>query len=61
MSGAEDRPENYHRLSWDLAEDNGSTKVTLTQSGASSAEQAEQFEANWRNMLDSLRDVAEAG
>jgi protein-S-isoprenylcysteine O-methyltransferase Ste14/uncharacterized protein YndB with AHSA1/START domain len=61
MSGAEDRPENYHRLSWDLAEDNGSTKLTLTQSGASSAEQAEQFEANWRNMLDSLREVAEAG
>jgi uncharacterized protein YndB with AHSA1/START domain len=59
MSGAADRPENYHRLRWRLDEDDGSTTVTLVQSGASSEEEAEQFKANWRTMLDSLRDVAE--
>jgi uncharacterized protein YndB with AHSA1/START domain len=61
LSGADDQPENYHRLSWRLDEDNGSTQVTLVRSGAAAEDEAEQFKTNWRNMLDSLRDVAEGG
>jgi uncharacterized protein YndB with AHSA1/START domain len=61
MSGAEDKPENYHRLTWQLDRDGSSTKLTLTQSGASSAKEADQFKENWRTMLDQFRDVAETG
>ena len=59
MSGAEDVPENYHRLTWRLKPDGDSTRLTLTQSGASSAKEAEQFKSNWRTMLDLLRDIVE--
>lgn len=60
MSGAEDTPENYHRVTWQLDRDGASTKLTLTQSGASSLEEAEQFKESWRTMLDQLREVAQA-
>ncbi len=59
MSGAEDKPENYHRLTWSLAPDGDATELTLVQDGASSAEEAEQFERNWGQMLDALRQAAE--
>jgi uncharacterized protein YndB with AHSA1/START domain len=61
MSGAEDTPENYHRVTWQLDQDGSSTKLTLTQGGATSAKEAEQFKESWRTMLDQLREVAEAG
>lgn len=61
MSGAEDKPDNYHRVTWQLDGDGSSTKLTLTQSGASSAKEADQFKENWRTMLDQFRDVAETG
>lgn len=59
MSGAKDVPANYHRVSWRLQPNGDSTTLTLTQSGASSAKEAEQFKSGWRTMLDQLRDVAE--
>jgi uncharacterized protein YndB with AHSA1/START domain len=49
-----------HRLRWKLDDGDGSTKLTLVQSGASSAEEADQFKQSWGAMLDQLRDVAEA-
>lgn len=60
MSGVEDTPENYHRVAWHVDQDGSSTKLTLTQNGASSAKEAEQFKESWRTMLDRLREVAEA-
>lgn len=60
MSGAEDKPENYHRVRWMLDEQDGATKLSLRQTGATSAKEAEQFKTNWQTMLDKLRDVAEA-
>ena len=59
LSGGEDKPENYHRLTWRLDADGDTTKLTLVQSGAKSAKEAEQFAQSWRAMLDQLRDVAE--
>lgn len=58
MSGAEDVPENYHRVDWSLDEDGESTDLTL-EMPVDSEEQAEEFESNWGAMLDSLKDVAE--
>jgi uncharacterized protein YndB with AHSA1/START domain len=50
-----------HQLRWKLDDAEGSTKLTLVQSGASSAEEADQFKQSWGAMLDKLREVAESG
>lgn len=48
-----------HELDWRLAEDEGTTKLTLVQKGATSEEEQEQFRATWSGMLDALREAAE--
>jgi hypothetical protein len=59
MSGDEDLPENYHRLSYDLEPAGEGTRVSLEQDGNSSAESAEHSTANWQSMLDGLKRAAE--
>jgi uncharacterized protein YndB with AHSA1/START domain len=59
MSGKEDRPENYHRVRYELAESDGRTSVELTQDGNDSLEAAEHSAKNWQAMLDGLKKVAE--
>ena len=61
LSGLEDTPENYHSVRIELAEEGAATKVTLTQDNNESAEAREHSEANWRSMLDGLREVVEDG
>ena len=58
MSGAEDVPENYHRVEWRLEDNGESTGLTL-EMPVESEEQGKEFESNWGTMLDSLKDVAE--
>ena len=63
MSGQEDRPENYHLVTIDLAGAAEGTQVTLTQDNASGEvkpEQRAEFEKNWRMFLDGLKAQAEA-
>ncbi len=57
MSGAEDTPDNYHRVEWTL-ESGESTELTL-ETPVESEEQGEEFESTWGSMLDSLKTVAE--
>jgi uncharacterized protein YndB with AHSA1/START domain len=59
LTGQEDRPENYHRVRYDLQPTNGGTSVRLTQDNSSSAEEAEHSAANWQMMLDGLKKVVE--
>ena len=59
MTGADDVPESYHTLRYELTPSGHGTEVTLTQDGCDSAEQAEQFSQNWQGMLDGLKKVAE--
>ena len=59
LTGQEDRPENYHRVRYDLQPTGGGTRVQLTQDNNSSAEEAEHSGANWQMMLDGLKKVAE--
>ncbi len=60
MSGAPDAPENYHVVTFDLAPDKDSTKVTLTQSNLkggvkpSDLEHRQDYEKNWTSVLDGL-------
>ena len=59
LTGQEDRPENYHRVSYELQQTDGGTSLRLTQDNSSSAEEAEHSAATWQMMLDGLRKVAE--
>ena len=59
LTGQEDRPENYHRVRYELQQTSRGTSVRLTQDNSSSAEEAEHSAANWQMMLDGLKKVAE--
>jgi len=59
MSGKEDRPENYHRLVYELEGIDNMTLLTLSQDNNASEDEAEHSRANWENMLSGLKDVVE--
>ncbi|MEW1954742.1 SRPBCC domain-containing protein [Terrabacter sp. NPDC080008] len=61
LMGQEDRPENYHTVTYTITGDgmSGGTTVTLEQDGNTSQEQAEQFSRNWQSMLEALRSTVE--
>jgi uncharacterized protein YndB with AHSA1/START domain len=59
LSGEEDRPENYHRVLYELEERGGKTRVSLSQDNNSSKEAAEHSQANWEKMLAGLKQVVE--
>ena len=59
LMGEADEPENYHTIVYRLSGGDGPTTVALTQDGNDSAEQAEQFSANWQGMLEALRSTVE--
>jgi uncharacterized protein YndB with AHSA1/START domain len=61
LSGQEDKPENYHRVRYELQADDGRTRVRLTQDNSGSAEEAEHSSATWQAMLDGLKKVVEQG
>ena len=61
LSGEDDVPENYHTLDYRITDEGETTRLTLDQDGNDSAEQAEQFAANWQTMLDQVKEYVEAG
>jgi len=62
LSGQEDKPENYHRVRYELTPlDGARTRVRLTQDNSGSAEEAEHSSATWQAMLDGLKKVVEQG
>lgn len=60
LSGADDVPENYHTLTYELEGRNGTTHVSLSQDNNSSPEAAEHSRANWEKMLSGLKSVVES-
>lgn len=61
LTGQDDVPENYHTVTYELAERGGVTQVTLTQDNAASEEEAEHSARNWEQMLAGMKRVAEQG
>ena len=59
LTGREDRPENYHTVSYEVDRVDGGTQITLDQDGNESQEQAEQFSQKWQSMLDALKTYVE--
>ena len=60
MGGSEDKPENYHTVTYELDSRQGSTVLTLKQSNNPSPEAARTMaEQNWAPVLEKLKEVAE--
>ena len=64
LSGAPDRPENYHVVTYALRPAPGGTAVVLTQArhddaAPPSAEARAEFAKNWTMVLESLKRVVE--
>jgi uncharacterized protein YndB with AHSA1/START domain len=59
LTGAEDAPENYHTLWWELEEVSGGTQVVLNQDNNSSVEEADRNRATWEQVLHSMKKLAE--
>ena len=64
LSGMEDRPENYHIVSFDLRPTDGGTEVMLIQTNQNDAEpltpeNRQEYAKNWTMVLDGLKKVVE--
>jgi uncharacterized protein YndB with AHSA1/START domain len=60
MGGSEDRPENYHTVTYELANDGGTTRLTVTQDNNATQEDADKMaENNWGPVLQGLKATAE--
>ncbi|KRB43239.1 MULTISPECIES: SRPBCC domain-containing protein [unclassified Terrabacter] len=61
LMGQEDRPENYHTVTYTLTPTrDGRTTLALEQDGNDSQEQADQFSQSWQGMLESLKSTVES-
>ena len=59
LSGSPDTPENYHKVRYELAAKDGSTRLTITQDNNSSEEEQEQNAKFWTMVLDGIKKVLE--
>lgn len=60
MGGSEDKPENYHTVTYDLAGDGGETTLTLRQDNNPSQEEADKMaQSNWGPVLEGLKETVE--
>ena len=65
LTGAPDRPENYHLVQFDLAAKGDDTEVTLTQSNLDGGtkpgeeQQRAEYEKNWSTLLAGLSKTVE--
>ena len=60
MGGSEDKPENYHTVTYELAGEDGKTTLTLTQDNNPSQEEADKMaNDNWGPVLNGLKESVE--
>lgn len=59
LGGQEDKPENYHTLTWTLEGGPGTTELTLSQDNNASAEEAQHSKGMWDSLVASVKAIAE--
>jgi uncharacterized protein YndB with AHSA1/START domain len=60
MGGSEDKPENYHTVTYELAGEDGKTTLTLKQDNNASQEEADKMaNDNWGPVLNGLKETVE--
>ena len=60
MTGQEDVPENYHRLTYQLEPEGDATRLRLDQDNTPDGS-VEEFQSNWQTMLGNLKELVERG
>jgi uncharacterized protein YndB with AHSA1/START domain len=60
MTGQDDVPENYHRLTYSLEKEGDATRLTLEQDNTPE-ESVDDFQSNWDTMLGNLKELVERG
>ncbi|HVV54833.1 MAG TPA: SRPBCC family protein [Mucilaginibacter sp.] len=61
MSGTENIPENYLDITYDLAESDGKTILTITQERIKSEESKSHSEQNWQWVFGKMKEMVESG
>jgi uncharacterized protein YndB with AHSA1/START domain len=61
LGGQEDKPENYHTLTWTLQDRDGRTLLTLAQDNNPTAEAAEHSQGMWDRLVADVKRLAESG
>lgn len=61
MSGTEDVPENYQKVTYELAAEGEGTRLAITQEGAMTEEGRQHMEGNWSQVLTSMKQLLENG
>jgi uncharacterized protein YndB with AHSA1/START domain len=59
LSGVPDTPENYHTVTYTLADQRESTEVTITQDNNATEEEKAHSEKNWRTVLEGMKTLLE--
>jgi uncharacterized protein YndB with AHSA1/START domain len=59
LSGTEDRPENYQTVTYELAGEDGGTRLTILQDNNHTEEEARHSEQNWQMVLEGLKKLVE--
>jgi uncharacterized protein YndB with AHSA1/START domain len=60
MGGSEDKPENYHTVTYELEGEDGKTTLTLTQDNNPSQKEADKMASdNWGPVLNGLKETVE--
>ena len=57
MSGTENRPENYHNVTYELNEQEGVTSLVIIQDGVKNETAKQHSEQNWKMIFDGLKDI----
>jgi uncharacterized protein YndB with AHSA1/START domain len=60
LSGEEDKPENYHTLTWMLQDQGGRTLLSLSQDNNRTAEAAEHSQGMWDKLVADVKRIAES-
>lgn len=61
LGGEDDKPENYHTLTWTLEGQDGQTRLTLSQDNNASEEAAEHSKGMWDMLVADVRRISERG
>jgi len=61
LTGEEDRPGNYHFVSYELIDLGDRTHLTLKQDNNPNAKATEESRANWQTVLHGIKELVERG
>ncbi|MHA7302661.1 SRPBCC domain-containing protein [Pseudarthrobacter sp. MDT1-22] len=61
LGGEEDKPENYHTLTWTLEDQDGATTLTLSQDNNANEDAAEHSKSMWDMLVADVKKIAERG